>query len=304
MPVHTMITTLHQHLLNHRTVVLTLLFWIVPGWMVLYAGGWPQERGIGYYKLGQWWVSADQHFNSEGQILPNTTLGTFITSAYCEYGITDRLTAVIYLPFFARATIDAVESATTGQVITPAEGINSIGDIDIALRIGLNKPGRPVAIAATVLMGLPTGVSDGGSQRILQTGDGELNQMLRVDAGHGFMAGKLPAYINIYTGFNHRTQGFSDELRFGAEGGVTFARNRVTTLIRLDGIKSFFNGDAVPAQNDATLFGNNSEYIAMSPEVAVHITEKWGFTVGIGTVLYGKIILARPSYQFGIFFKG
>ena len=40
------------------------------------------------------------------------------------------------------------------------------------------------------------------------------------------------AYANIYTAFNNRTRGFSDEVRFGIEGGVTFAKEKLIAIIR------------------------------------------------------------------------
>lgn len=82
----------------------------------LAGGGWTKQKGHGFAKIGQWWVLADQHFVRDGKIDPNVTIGLYNTSLYGEYGITDRLTGVIYFPFFSRATSNNVLSETTGEV--------------------------------------------------------------------------------------------------------------------------------------------------------------------------------------------
>ena len=74
-------------------------------------------------------------------------------------------------------------------------------------------------MSARVLFGLPTGKDSGGETGILQTGDGEFNQMLRLDLSSGFSAN---GWFSFYAGYNNRTQGFSDDYRFGGEVGWTF----------------------------------------------------------------------------------
>ena len=51
----------------------------------LTAGGpWPQKKGKGFFKLSEWWVVFDQHFNAEGELEPNIKEGVFNTSIYGE----------------------------------------------------------------------------------------------------------------------------------------------------------------------------------------------------------------------------
>ena len=56
---------------------------------------------------------------------------------------------------------------------------------------------------------MPIGNDSGGSQGNLQTGDGEFNQLIQLDAGTGFPIGGTNGYANVYVGFNNRTNGFS-----------------------------------------------------------------------------------------------
>ena len=41
---------------------------------------WTQEKGKGYYKIGLWWLEAEEHYTSTGLVDPNATRGLFITN--------------------------------------------------------------------------------------------------------------------------------------------------------------------------------------------------------------------------------
>lgn len=265
-------------------------------------GGWPQPKGHGYFKLFQWWVISDQHFTDAGRIDPNTTNGIFNTGVYGEYGFTDRITGIAYVPFFSRAYNNNTVSGTTGDVIQSGDAINSFGDSELGIKYGL-LINKPIALAATLKFGIPLGNSSGGSQKNLQTGDGEFNQSLTFDVGTGFKLGKINAYANAYLGVNNRTNGFSDEFLYGFEIGGTFAKNKITAIARFVGIESFQNGSSNDTPNSTSIFANNSEHFSFNPEIAYNINEKWGVSAGVGTALYGKLIFANPSYSVGVFLK-
>ena len=168
-----------------RRIYLLIIFTFLIINLATAGGGWTQPKGGIYLKLSQWWIISNQHYTDAGLIDPNTTSGIFNTSLYGEYGITDRLTAIAYVPFFSRAYMNNVISGTTGELITPGEAINSFGDTNLSIKYALNKKGL-IRTAATLTLGLPLGNSAGGSQKNLQTGDGEFNQMLQLDASSSF----------------------------------------------------------------------------------------------------------------------
>jgi hypothetical protein len=230
-------------------------------------------------------------------------MGLFNTSLYAEYGFTNRLTGVLYFPFFSRAYMNNTISGTTGETLIPGEAINSLGDTDLGIKYGLTL-NKPLALSATLTFGLPLGNNNGGEAGNIQTGDGEFNQILQLDAGSGFALGKISAYANVYAGVNNRTEGYSDEFRYGLEAGVTFWKKKVTAIARFTGIKSFKNGD-LPAErsNSTSIFANNTEFLSFSPEVAYQLNDKWGVSASVGTALFGKIIFASPAYSFGVYYK-
>ncbi len=271
--------------------------------IALQAGGpWPQARGKGYFKLSQWWIIADRHFTDAGLTDPNVTNGVFTTSIYGEYGLTDRLTAIAYVPFFSRAYFNNTVSGTTGEVLIPGEAINGLGDTDISLSYGLIT-GGPVVLSARIMLGLPTGIASGGSQGNLQTGDGEFNQMLQVDAGTSFRLGNASGWASGYIGYNNRTNGFSDELRAGLEAGITFLDQRFYALIRLFTVQSMFNGNREDTSGGQSLFANNAEHFSYSPEIAWNINDTWGVAASFAGAFSGRLIYANPTYSFGLYMR-
>ena len=269
---------------------------------VFAGGGWPLKKGQAYLKVAEWWTIADRHYTSQGLIDPNATIGLFNTTVYAEYGFTDRLTAIAYIPVYSRSIIYNQVSNTTGEIITPGDALNGIGDSDLGLKYGLTKPDSRIAVAATLKLGLPLGNEAGGIQGNLQTGDGEFNQVLRVDAGTGFNLGKkVNGYANAYAGFNNRTNDFSDEYRFGLEAGLGFLNKRIWAIGRLNIVESLKNGELSGETTSNSVFANNSEFTSFSGEVNFYITKKIGVSVGAATAIAGEIILADASYTVGVF---
>jgi len=267
----------------------------------LMAGGpWPQQKGNFYLKLSEWWVVFDEHFTDNGLRDPNITTGIFNTALYGEYGITDRLTGVVNAHLFSRNYTNNLISNTTGETLIQGEALNSIGDIDLSLKYGLTRFGA-LPVSATLTFGIPTGTTGAGALNNLQTGDGEFNQMLQVDAGSGFNLGSLPAYSSLYVGFNNRTQGFSEELRYGLELGVGLADRSLWLVTKLNVIESLKNGDTIATVNSTSIFANNTEFKSLAFEANYYLSKKVGISASVASALSGSIIAAAPSYSVGVF---
>jgi len=285
---------------NLFTTVL-LIFLSAP---ILYAGGpWSQNKGKAYLKLSEWWMVFDKHYTDAGLIDPNITTGIFNTFLYAEYGITNRYTAIINGALFSRNYMNNVKSRATNEVIINGESINALGDIDIGLKYSLTKPGAALPMALSFALGLPLGVTGKGELGALQTGDGEFNQMIQFDIGKGFQIKELPAYISAYTAINNRTNGYSEEFRYGAEVGLGLLTNKLWLSLKLNGIESFQNGDTAETVTSTSIFANNSEFASVAFEANYLITEKFGISLNYATAFKGKIIAAAPSYNVGVFFN-
>lgn len=268
--------------------------------MSIYAGGgWPQKKGKGYVKLSEWFIVANQHYTSQGLIDPNVTAGLYNTTLYLEYGLTDKLTAVVNFPFFSRATVNNVRSNTTQEIIFQGDAINGVGDADLGLKYGLYKSDK-VSIALSLVAGLAIGESAGGIAQNLLLGDGEFNQLLRLDVGIPFNIGGAPLYSNVYAGYNNRTNGFSDELRYGGELGVGLLKKKLWIVGKADINRSTFNGNSAD-QPTTSVFANNAEFFALTAEVNYEIAKNFGISASYSSALSGRIIYAAPSYSIGAF---
>ncbi|MGB0839626.1 MAG: hypothetical protein ACPGXL_05775 [Chitinophagales bacterium] len=264
------------------------------------AGGpWTQKQGKGYFKLSEWWTVFDQHFTDTGEIDPNVTTGVFNTTLYAEYGITDQFTAILNAPFLSRNYMNNLRSATTNEIIVAGEAINTVGDIDVGIRYGINN--TPIPVAVSLLLGIPSGTPVAGTLDNLQTGDGEFNQILQVDAGTGFSIGKYNAYTSGYVGLNNRTNGFSDEFRYGVELGINLLKEKLWLTSRINAVESFKNGETAATVTSTSLFANNAEFVGIGIEANYYITPKVGVSASTAGAFRGEIIAARPSYSVGVF---
>ncbi|MEM9549153.1 MAG: hypothetical protein AAGA77_24410 [Bacteroidota bacterium] len=269
----------------------------------VFAGGpWTQKKGKGYYKLSEWWLTYNQHFTDTGDTDPNITTGIFSTTLYVEHGLTDRFTGIVYAPLFSRNYHNNQVSGTTGETLQAGEALNSIGDFDVSLKYSLTEPGAKFPISATLTLGLPLGETGKGDLGILQTGDGEFNQMIQIDAGSGFQFGNTSAYASAYVGINNRTNGFSEEFRYGLEFGAGLMNSRLWLIGRLGGVESFRNGDLAIDNSSTSIFANNAEFTSFGLEASYYVTKNVGFSASFASAFRGRIIAAAPSYSVGVFY--
>jgi len=266
--------------------------------------GWPQEENGLYLKLGQWWVNYDEFYdeNGEAQGLGRTrSFGN--TSIYAEYGITKNLTAIVYFPFFSKATIYKQVNAFTGNVIQEGEQLSSLGDSDLTVKYSWPIFDQ-IYISSSITLGFPLGnfpEDDFQSTNTLQTGDGEFNQMLTLGGASSFNVGRYFPYISLSGSFNNRTEGYSDEWRFLFETGINI--RSFTFIIKVDGIESLQNGALNNNLVGGNLIGNNTEYLRISPEIGWGFTDQFGLSLSLFETLSGQLIFSETSYAIGIYWK-
>ena len=122
---------------------------------VLTAQAWTKSKGTGFYKLDFTSIRASDVFDTKGDIIPFRTLGNYTTSFYGEHGITNKITAIAYVPFFVRNVVNETKGRQTNNIIEPGITNNNFGDVDLGLRFAL--PVKAFAMSATLTLGLPTG---------------------------------------------------------------------------------------------------------------------------------------------------
>jgi hypothetical protein len=278
---------------DKSTAVLFMLLLVCTLPAVATAQAWTKSKGKGFYKIDAASIQASHVYDMQGEVSPFRTLGNYTASAYVEYGLTSRITAVANVPFFVRNVVNETKGRQTGNIIEQGIVNNNFGDIDLGVRVAL--PVKAFALSANLMLGLPTG--DARQADGLFTGDGEFNQMLKLSVGKG----KQRWWTQGSLGFNNRTKGFSDEFRYDFEFGYKFLNDHLLAIFKINGIESFGNGTAVDGISG--LFSNNVEFAGLGPEVLYYINKKktWGFSARITGAVKGQNVLAAPAVGFGVF---
>ena len=267
---------------------------------VFAGGGWVNKRGTGFLKLNQFFTFSDEFILPSGEVreIPRTSIYT--TSLYLEYGLTDRFTGVAYFPFYSRSTLNSTFSVRDQEFRTSGDEFSDIGDSFIGLKYGLFQDEEaPIKVSLGLIFGLAFGEESGGQTGLLQTGDGEYNQLIQVEASHSFYP--VPAYITARVGFNNRTKGFSEEFQYGLELGYKF-KEKLTTSFILSGVESFQNGSAETRATNG-IFSNNTEFLTLRPGLSYDVNSKFGIEGGAIFVASGRQILGDPAYEIGVFMK-
>lgn len=265
---------------------------------IVCATGWPQPRGGGFFKLDFSMIYSRQFFGDDGQVYDingaGTALGNYTTSFYGEYGLSRRLTAITYVPFLVRNTVNEGVGAITGEVLQPGLENTAFGDVDLGLKYHFLQKGSFV-LSGTLMLGLPTG--DATNPHLLFTGDGEFNQFARLDWGYG----QSRWYATGFLGINNRSKGFSEEFRYFGEVGYWLLKGRLLSSFKLNGVAPFNNGSPEGSANG--LFANNVAF--MSPQLGLTYEHKgeWGLSALVGGAVSGRNALASPAFSLGVFGK-
>ena len=261
-----------------------------------HADGWVLKRGRGFYKVGYRMVRATQYYEPNGNRIQIPTLSDYTFSFYGEYGLTDGITVLAYVPFFERITLNQQVGRTSGFVFSEGDAESGIADPIVGARIGLIQDG-PTVLSATFRLGLPFG-NDTQPNGLL-TGDGEFNQIVTLEAGHSFYP--IPAYATASAGVNQRTQGFSDEVVYTLEAGYTVAE-RFTLAAKVRGVEPLRNGDPTVG-GQRGLNGNDQRYLAYGAELIYTHRDTYGLSVGVESVTRAQNVLSAAAFSAGLFVK-
>ncbi len=259
------------------------------------AQGWSPKKGEGYFKLGQNAIASDQFYSPDGTVTNIRTTGVFSTYVYGEYGLGKNWTVIGSIPFYTSNTLNGIRFIQSGSEIPP-DRLDALGDIDLAVKYGWFQD-KGIVLGTTILLGFPTGTVGGGETGILQTGDGEFNQMLRSDLS--FSLHPVPVFFSTYVALNHRTRDFSDEFRYGFDLG--YVNKGLLLAFHLNAIKSFNNGSAENVNN--SIFSNNMEFLLPSFEIGYELGSGLGLSAYVNHFFQGQNVLRGTGYGIGIFYN-
>lgn len=280
----------------NRQRLYTLLLSLLLATPAVFAGGWTQKKGAGFYKIGFQVIRATRYYEPSGNRVRITPLGDYTASVYGEYGIEDWLTVIGYIPFYHYVTLDRVVGRHSGTVYFEGDRASGFADPDIGLRVALVR-NSPTVLAAALSFGVPVG--DSKQRNGLLSGDGEFNQSISLEAGHSFHP--LPMHATASIGFNNRTRGFSDEFLYAAQVGYTFNR-LVTIALSARGVESLRNGDDAVTGGMSGIYTNNQTYLELGGEASYRLAESYGIALGAYTAVRGRNALSAPKFTVSFFF--
>lgn len=252
-------------------------------------GGWTQGKGNSFVLLSQRYIGGGFYAFSPRKILdfrPGRA-GYYSTHFYGEYGLGQKLDLVLHSP-----VLSGYFYKENGM--SESQNALGLGDVDLAVKYQLMS--GSLNLAGSLMMGIPTGNSSAGDQNNILLGDGEFNQMAKLDLSSGFGKGY---FATASLGFNNRTNGYSDEIHAAFEIGVT--RNKLIAILKLYLLKSTFNGTRAEASLPG-IYSNNLEYLAVSPVFIYKMGNK-GLLLDLGFAPYLRNILAVPSFTFGMYWE-
>jgi len=256
----------------------------------IFAGAWTQKKGTGYYKADFRYLGGNKIYDSNGDKLAIPDFKDITVGVFGSYGITDNLTLMLNAAAFKSVKLD-----TNTSTLGFDNEVSGFGDILVGGKYKLAKFGQSF-ISGKLLINLPTGESspDGG----LWTGSGDYHQTIGLEYGYSFWP--TPAYISAGVTYTNRTQGFSDEFRYGIEAGYTFIKD-LSLILRFHGQVSMKNGDP-NVKGGFGVYSNDQQYIAYNAELAYKLSDNFGVKGYYESGGAGKNIISAPVINVGLFF--
>jgi hypothetical protein len=260
--------------------------------------GWTKPKSTYFLKLDYSTYTSSDFRNNIGNSITTSNFAQNAVSLYGEYGITDRLTAIAFVPFFKQNSYE-----TTNKV-------SGFGDVKLELKYALLTKSFPLSLS--IAPEFPTGTRDNFAvnksnpleQINLPSGDGEFNVWTSLAVSHSFSPSKF--YASAYSAFNYRTKykerDFQNQYQAGVEVGYQFF-NKLwinTKVSVLTGI-----GDQ-PATADF-IRGDGTSYTGVSVGGLYEIGKNFGLTAQYfnsnSTIVKAKNIYSNNIFSLGIVYQ-
>jgi len=256
---------------------------------------WTQKKNKFYAELsfstisGYSELSGTPDYNTERLIDDNTV------KIYAEYGLSDKTSLIANIPFKMVAAGDLVEP-TNAFPLTAESTLNGLGNV--LLGVKHNFFNDKWLLSGQINAEVNTGDFEEVSG--LRTGLDSFTVTPLLIAGAGFKR----SYLQGFTGFDIRGNGYSSAYKLGGEFGYR-ALNFLWVAAFLDGVASFNNGDVViPTSNVLTgLYVNNQNYAAFGLKFIGEINKNIGVNLGMGGAFAAKNAAKQPSLSLGLYYK-
>ena len=276
---------------------LSIVLVLFTGVQMLYAQGWNQKKGEGYFQLGERYLSSPRLFFEKERVVTNENLTSLTTEIYGEYGLSDKLMLIAYVPVISnRIDIDESMRVIPNEIDVDNENsLFGLGEIQFGGAYSLVDKNSFV-MNVYGLLSFPTMSKE--TYFGLRTSDEEASQQVKVGIGYG---GFYPIYTNASLGFHNRNKNYSDAFIYSYAVGVRFFKDFIIS-IKVFGQHSIENGSS-SAKNDLVLYANNAEYIAYGPELIYEYKEQIGVFASFMAGTSARNVQGAPTTNFGLYYK-
>lgn len=213
---------------------------------------------------------------------------------YGEYGLTDRLTALLEVPYKMVSTAEEVNpGGLFKDEVLPAGSLQGLGNINLGLKIGFKTT---FPLAATIKIAGPTARSDRNTG--LQTGYDGWAVASSISAGQSWKR----VYAFAAAGVTVPKPGYSPDWFGQAEAGYRLSKLYVIGVLDLR--RSFGGGDRPDGTELQTgLYANNQSYLAYGLKVSLALTSRFGINLSGYGAAAGNLVQKSPSFGGSFYFK-
>lgn len=257
---------------------------------------WVQKNGeaytqISYSIIGNYTgLYGDPDYATERSITDNTL------QLYGEYGLSDRTTAIVGIPFKFLEAGNLVVPETFNNPITSEDNKVAFGNLLVGIRHKLYS--KNWIISGQFNLEAPTGTYDNSPG--LRTGYDSWTFSPTLNIGRSFKG----FFVQGFGGFDIRTNQYSSNYKLGVEIGARPLKP-ILLIGFLNATGSFHNGNIqLPASNLLTgLYVNDQEYVAYGLKAIAELNPNLGLLAGYTGALSGKNVPKREVLSFGAFYK-
>jgi hypothetical protein len=242
------------------------------------AGAWTVQEGHGILSLTATASRAEEGFDSRRNLAPIPAYNKFEFQALLEYGLTDRLTAILG-PGLQHVDIAApVDARRTGLGYSEAGaryrflmGENWVFSGQATVRVpGTFDPGNPAAI-----------------------GHNSLEVDVRALFGYAFKVGAWPAFVDLQLAQRNRYEGPPSELRFDATLGLRF-------LPQWLALAQVFN---VISEGASAPIYRSHDYSKLQLSVVYELSQQWALQAGGFRTFSGRNALQENALLLAAWYR-
>lgn len=260
-------------------------------------GPWTKEKGNFYTQLSFSSIYnyntlfGDPDYTINGEITDNTF------QFYGEYGITDKTTLVVNIPYKI-ISLNNYENPAIDCGGDCSEDFNThaFGNTEIGLKHNFYNKDWLISGQFSVEANTSTYNAVSG----IRTGYNAFTFTPMVMAGKGF--GKI--YFQTYAGIKIRTNEYSSNVKIGGEYGYKVLKN-IWLIGFIDIEKSLENGTIeLPTENINTgLYVNNQEYGVFGIKAIGELSKSFGITAGLPFAFFGNNVAKQAAPTLGVYSK-